>query len=85
MKGMVFTEFLEMVETQFSADMVDDISTTQIRLPVGLIPPSARMITKNWLTWWLRYQNAPASKQMRWCKPLAHTFSAYLPATTRVF
>lgn len=25
MKGMVFTEFLEMVETQFSADMVDDI------------------------------------------------------------
>jgi len=25
MKGMVFTEFLEMVETKFSADMVDDI------------------------------------------------------------
>lgn len=25
MKGMVFTEFLEMVETRFSADMVDDI------------------------------------------------------------
>jgi len=25
MKGMVFTEFLEMVETTFSADMVDDI------------------------------------------------------------
>lgn len=25
MKGMVFTEFLEMVESKFSADMVDDI------------------------------------------------------------
>lgn len=25
MKGMVFTEFLEMVESRFSADMVDDI------------------------------------------------------------
>lgn len=25
MKGMVFTEFLEMVEAKFSADMVDDI------------------------------------------------------------
>lgn len=25
MKCMVFTEFLEMVETKFSADMVDDI------------------------------------------------------------
>lgn len=25
MKGIVFTEFLEMVETRFSADMVDDI------------------------------------------------------------
>ena len=25
MKGMVFTEFLEMVESTFSADMVDDI------------------------------------------------------------
>ena len=25
MKGMVFTEFLEMVENKFSADMVDDI------------------------------------------------------------
>ena len=25
MKGIVFTEFLEMVEDKFSADMVDDI------------------------------------------------------------
>ncbi len=25
MKGVVFTEFIEMVEDQFSADMVDDI------------------------------------------------------------
>ena len=25
MKGMIFTEFLEMVEAKFSADMVDDI------------------------------------------------------------
>lgn len=25
MKGMVFTEFLEMVETKFSTDMVDSI------------------------------------------------------------
>lgn len=25
MKGIVFTEFVDMVEAQFSADMVDDI------------------------------------------------------------
>ena len=28
MKGIVFTEFLEMVEEKFSADMVDDIIDT---------------------------------------------------------
>jgi hypothetical protein len=34
MKGMVFTEFLEMVETKFSADMVDDIIADS-QLPSG--------------------------------------------------
>jgi hypothetical protein len=34
MKGMVFTEFLEMVEAKFSADMVDDI-IDDANLPSG--------------------------------------------------
>lgn len=34
MKGMIFTEFLEMVEEQFSLDMVDDI-ITDANLPSG--------------------------------------------------
>lgn len=34
MKGMVFTEFLEMVELKFSADMVDDIIEDS-KLPSG--------------------------------------------------
>lgn len=34
MKGVVFTEFLEMVEEQFSAEMVDDIIETA-QLPSG--------------------------------------------------
>jgi hypothetical protein len=34
MKGMVFTEFLEMVESKFSADMVDDIIEDS-QLPSG--------------------------------------------------
>jgi len=34
MKGMVFTEFLEMVESKFSADMVDDI-IDDANLPSG--------------------------------------------------
>jgi hypothetical protein len=49
MKGVVFTEFMEMVEARFSADMLDDIiEDAQIKSAVR-IPQSA---TTRLPSWW---------------------------------
>jgi hypothetical protein len=48
MKGVVFTEFMEMVEARFSADMLDDIiEDAQIKSAVR-IPQSATIRLPSW-------------------------------------
>ena len=62
MKGVVFTEFLEMVEQKFGMDMVNDLidgqqnntmtsSTTTPSVLEGCTPRWARTTTQRWSRW----------------------------------
>jgi hypothetical protein len=69
MKGMVFTEFLEMVEAKFSADMVDDIISDS-DLPNGGAYTSVGTYDHSEL---VHCQTAPKYLRPRWCRFLANT------------
>lgn len=59
MKGMVFTEFLEMVEAKFSADMVDDIIDDANPASAVHIRQSGPIRMRSWWIWWLRCRTEP--------------------------
>jgi len=76
MKGMVFTEFLEMVEDKFSADMVDDIIDDSAPPSGGAYTGSRHVRPQRACRHGGRALAAlGACQYRRWCMPLVCTCS----------
>ena len=72
MKGIVFTEFLDMVEAQFTPEVADHDYQRQSHQTVRT-PPLARMTTTEIIGSWRSSARSPAYPSPSCCAPLVYT------------